>query len=179
MSSGQGPVQPGAGGQPVQGQPPPVPPVQRPAAPPATGLQKVGFWTRFVAYLVDMIVVGIPCGIIMAVAGGGIMAAAHMGAPSGAAAGGFGIAQVLLLVISLAYSIGLIGWKGQTVGMMALRIKVVLTTGQPVDYGRAALRWVGSIISGMVLCLGYLWIAWDPDKQAWHDKIAGTYVVKA
>ena len=98
---------------------------------------------------------------------------------TGAAAGGFGIAQVLLLVISLAYSIGLIGWKGQTVGMMALRIKVVLTTGQPVDYGRAALRWVGSIISGMVLCLGYLWIAWDPDKQAWHDKIAGTYVVKA
>jgi len=96
-----------------------------------------------------------------------------------AAIGAMQAVNWLFALVSIAYSIVLIGWKGQTVGMMALRIKVVPTVGGEMTYGRAALRWVGSILSGVACLLGYLWIAWDADKQAWHDKIASTYVVQA
>jgi len=184
MSDRNRPVLLNDGGQPTQG-PPPTPPVPpgpamppRPAAPPTAALIKVGFWTRFAAAIVDLIVVGIPCWIIVAVAGAGAVMGGGRGGPSPAGMAGFGVAQMLILIISLAYSIGLIGSRGQTVGMMALKIKVVPTTGGEMTYGRATLRWVGSILSGAIVYLGYLWIAWDPDKQAWHDKIANTYVVK-
>jgi len=48
-----------------------------------------------------------------------------------------------------------------------------------VGFSRGLLRWAGMEISGVVLFLGYLWILIDKKKQGWHDKIAGTYVVKA
>ena len=38
---------------------------------------------------------------------------------------------------------------------------------------------MGKLISAIALCLGFLWIAWDREKQGWHDKIADTHVVKA
>ena len=80
---------------------------------------------------------------------------------------------------SLFYYIYFIGSRGQTLGKMALGIKVVKTDGSPVGYLNAFLREVvGKFISGLVLGLGYLWILWDPRKQAWHDKIANTIVVK-
>ncbi len=48
-----------------------------------------------------------------------------------------------------------------------------------MTFGVAFLRWVGSLISGLFLWLGYLWIAIDGRKQGWHDKIAATLVVRA
>jgi RDD family. len=48
----------------------------------------------------------------------------------------------------------------------------------PIGYGKGFLRWVGMIISGLVLLLGYIWILIDKKNQGWHDKIAGTYVIK-
>ena len=47
-----------------------------------------------------------------------------------------------------------------------------------MTFGLAFLRWVGYILSGIFLYLGFLWIAWDGRKQGWHDKIAGTVVVR-
>jgi uncharacterized RDD family membrane protein YckC len=47
-----------------------------------------------------------------------------------------------------------------------------------VDVVRALLRYVGLIISIVVLLLGVIWIAFDSRKQGWHDKIAGTVVVR-
>jgi uncharacterized RDD family membrane protein YckC len=65
-------------------------------------------------------------------------------------------------------------------GKKALKIKVIkLDSGQAPGYGGAALREIiGKLVSSFVFGLGYLWAIWDSRKQTWHDKIAGTVVVK-
>ena len=62
---------------------------------------------------------------------------------------------------------------------MAVGIKVVDRQSNIPGLGPAALREVlGKIVSGIAFCIGFLWIAFDSNKQGWHDKIASTYVVK-
>jgi hypothetical protein len=61
---------------------------------------------------------------------------------------------------------------------MALGIKVISSDGSPVSWGQAVLRYIGYIISGLVFALGFIWIAFDAQRQGWHDKIAKTYVVR-
>jgi uncharacterized RDD family membrane protein YckC len=69
---------------------------------------------------------------------------------------------------------------GQTVGKMALGLRVVGPDGGNPSFWRAALREeIGKLISAIVLCLGYLWMLWDGEQQTWHDKIAGTHVERA
>ena len=62
--------------------------------------------------------------------------------------------------------------------MRALRLRVIRTDGTYMSVGRAFLRNVGFGISALVLGIGLLWVAFDPNKQGWHDKMADTYVVK-
>jgi uncharacterized RDD family membrane protein YckC len=54
----------------------------------------------------------------------------------------------------------------------------VRTDGRPINFSVALVRSLLSIFSMMVIFLGFLWAAWDREKQTWHDKIAGTVVVK-
>ena len=63
---------------------------------------------------------------------------------------------------------------------MALKIKVVKEdTGEVPGFAKAFLReMVGKFLSSLVFGLGYFSVLWDKDKQAWHDKIAGTVVIK-
>jgi len=61
---------------------------------------------------------------------------------------------------------------------MALGIKIIRTDGSSISLGRSILRYIGYIIFGFILFIGYLWIAFDPEKQGIHDKIADTYVVR-
>ncbi len=63
--------------------------------------------------------------------------------------------------------------------MKALNIKVVKTDGSQLDLVGALLRYVGLVISIVPLFIGVIWAAFDAQKQGWHDKIAGTYVVRA
>jgi len=68
--------------------------------------------------------------------------------------------------------------RGQTVGKMAVGIKVVDKEGKTPTLGQAALREiVGKTISAIILYIGFLMIAWDKQKQGLHDKIAETYIV--
>lgn len=91
------------------------------------------------------------------------------------------------LVNTVSYAVGIfyyvyfIGSRGQTFGKQLLKIKVVkIGTTDPPGYFPAFLREiVGKFISFIVVFLGFLWMLWDPQKQTWHDKIAGTVVVKA
>jgi uncharacterized RDD family membrane protein YckC len=70
-------------------------------------------------------------------------------------------------------------YQGATPGKMAMSAKVVdADTGEPVGAGQAALRYVGYIISGLPLGVGFFWAGLDRKKQGWHDKIAGTVVVR-
>ena len=50
--------------------------------------------------------------------------------------------------------------------------------GQAIDIGKAVLRYVGFVISIIPLAIGLIWAGFDPRKQGWHEKIAGTYVVR-
>jgi uncharacterized RDD family membrane protein YckC len=50
--------------------------------------------------------------------------------------------------------------------------------GQPLTFVIALVRGLAAGFSVVVLFLGFLWIIWDKDKQGWHDRIAGTVVVK-
>jgi len=81
---------------------------------------------------------------------------------------------------SVLYYVLFIGLKGQTPGKMALGIRVVGLDGGPPGAVRAFVREVvGKFLSSLILCLGYFWMLWDPNRQCWHDKLAGTVVVRA
>ena len=70
------------------------------------------------------------------------------------------------------------GTMGQTPGKKMFGLKVVQTTGEPLTPGLAFLRWVGYLISGIFFYLGFIWVAFDERKQGWHDKMAGTVVIR-
>lgn len=127
--------------------------------------QNAGFGIRFVAYLIDAVVIIVANFIIQTV-----FKTINMEA----------IGTLASVLAGWGYLIYFTGSTGQTLGKKALGIKVVkVDTGKHPDYVGAFLRdVVGKFISGIVLALGYLWIIWDPKKQAWHDKIANTVVVK-
>jgi uncharacterized RDD family membrane protein YckC len=78
----------------------------------------------------------------------------------------------------LAYHIGFWTWKGTTVGGIICQLRVVRVDGTPLRFVDALVRGLSAIFSLAVFGLGALWILKDPERQAWHDRIAGTYVVK-
>ena len=131
----------------------------------ASTSQKIGFWKRFFAFLIDLIGVGIVSSIVA-----GILVGDDVGRRSG-----------INTLIGLAY--WLYFWSsyggGQTVGMRVFGIKVVKTDGSQLDLIGAFIRYIGLILASVVIFIGVIWVAFDPQKQGWHDKIAGTYVVKA
>src|SRR5438093_1304123 len=78
----------------------------------------------------------------------------------------------------VAYAVALWTWKGATIGNIVFGLKVVRVDGQPLTFVEAVVRGLSCLFPFFVAGLGFLWIAWDVEKQAWHDKIAGTYVVR-
>ena len=139
----------------------------------AASAPKAGFWIRFVALVIDGLIVGIPGGIIVAIL---------------AAVAGKDATDVIIVLYGLfilaevAYFVYF--WSrpdGQTLGMKMFNLRVVKTDGSPLTVGGAIVRYVGYIVDSIIfgLPIGYLWAAFDKDKQAWHDKMAGTYVIKS
>lgn len=134
------------------------------AAPEALAAEYAGFWIRFAAAIIDWIAVGVVSTLFS-------FLAFRFGA-----FGGIFLSLVPLLLYHWLFT----GLMGQTPGKMALRIKVVNAQGNRPGLGDAALREiVGKLISTIVVCVGFLWIAWGRNKQGWHDLVASTYVVKA
>ena len=124
-------------------------------------IRRAGWWRRFLAALIDGILLSVIQAILRTVIGD---------------AAGIGLG----LLIDIAYFTYFHGSTGQTPGDAALSIKVVDLrdgTGRPIGYGRAFIRWLGSILSAIPLFLGYFWMLWDREKQTWHDKMAGSVVV--
>ena len=69
-------------------------------------------------------------------------------------------------------------WKGTTIGGIVLKLQVVRSDGRSPSFLVAFVRALAGAFSAVVFFLGFFWIGWDADKQGWHDKIAGTYVVR-
>ncbi len=93
-----------------------------------------------------------------------------------------GLAGVINLIVDVAYFAYFWSSRGQSIGMMPFGFKVRdLATGQFPTLGKAALRgFIWTIEVGLTICIigaiGWLWQLWDPQKQAIHDKVAGTIV---
>jgi uncharacterized RDD family membrane protein YckC len=128
----------------------------------------MGFWIRFGAAIIDSIVVW----LISLVPS--IFLLSHIFGYRYSFLGSF-----FWFPLSWLYYWLFTGLKGQTLGKMAVGIKVVNAEGSVPGLGIAALREIpGKIASSIVICLGFLWIIWDGRKQGWHDKIAKTFVVR-
>lgn len=81
-------------------------------------------------------------------------------------------------LMNMAYYTVFHGMGGQTPGKWVVGVKVIRDNGDEMTLGYAFLRWVGYLVSYIFLCLGFLWAAFDGRKQGWHDKIAGTLVIR-
>ena len=180
--------------------PPPPPPPPGDTSPVTGGTDawgtdhsgRAGFGSRLGAWLLDGLLYGIAMAVPIII--GVVMIAAAFadcvtvfddvicpdGAPSGGLLGG-GIAVAVLgfLFVVILY-VRALGRTGQTWGRRIVGIKVVrVDSGDVPGIGRALGRQLfAQIISANILYLGYLWMIWDKDRQTWHDKVAGTIVVR-
>ena len=141
---------------------------------PAAGLVYAGFWVRVLAFIIDAIALGILTSALAPIFGVGMV--------FDPATTQFEIDYAysgLNTLLGLVYFIGFWSWRGQTVGMMPFNVRVVSAdTGEKIDVVRALLRYVGLIISFVVILIGVIWVAFDARKQGWHDKMANTLVVR-
>lgn len=127
-----------------------------------------GFWPRLAAYVIDAIICYVAARVIELVL--------------------YFDTSLSGILKSLAFSL-LWQWiyyavqessaNMATVGKRAVGLKVTDTEGNRISFGKATGRYWGKLLSALVICLGYLWMLWDDRKQTWHDKLAGTLVLKA
>ncbi|MEZ5295080.1 MAG: RDD family protein [Ilumatobacteraceae bacterium] len=188
------PSYPGAPGYPAAGAPPVPPPGYPPAPGYAARPPYAGFWQRFGGYFLDSILYGlliVPF-IIAFVVLLGIGLEDCYSDPftdeivcngrekAGPIVGGAFVLLAGFVIVVFVY-LRALARTGQTWGRKIVGIKVVRTdNGAAPGWGKAIGRSLfAGFISANIFYLGYLWMIWDGEKQTWHDKVAGTYVVSA
>jgi len=132
-----------------------------------------GFWIRVVAYIID--------GILLAIVGGilSVPLGVNYSDPNSLSSGAARTSNGIDLILSFLYFTLLWSYMGASLGQRLLGMRVVdATTGQPIGFGKAALRWLGLIISFLICFIGVILVAFDARKQGLMDKIAGTVVVR-
>jgi len=149
----------------------PPPPVWD-ARPAGTGqVAYGGFWIRFVAYIIDAVLLGIANGVVATVLGFKVVVTdlEHYD-PS---------VNLIYLVISWLYFALLeSSERGATVGKMAMGLRVVTSDGQRLTFMNATGRYFAKFLSALILCIGFIMIAFTDKKRGLHDMIAGTLVIK-
>jgi uncharacterized RDD family membrane protein YckC len=135
----------------------------------------VGFWARVLASLVDSILVlVILVPLLLAIYGREYLDPERTTIFAGPA-------DVFLNLVAPAIAIVLF-WihRKATPGKMLIRAEVIdADTGAPLTVRQSIGRYLGYYVSTLPLLLGLIWVAFDPRKQGWHDKLAGTVVVRA
>jgi uncharacterized RDD family membrane protein YckC len=124
------------------------------AAEMAGGMPRVGFWQRLLATAIDFVLIAIITGVV------------------------FRRAPGLFIPLWVIYHIAMWGWKGTTIGGVIVGIRIVRLDGTPINWPVAIVRCLAAFLSAAIVFIGFFWAGWSVDKQAWHDKIAGTVVVK-
>jgi uncharacterized RDD family membrane protein YckC len=119
-----------------------------------------GFWIRAAALFIDGLALIIPIAIVRNV----------FGSPLGTVA--VLVGEWLYFAILESSS-----WQA-TLGKKTLGLAVVNADGTRLTFGRACVRYVAKIVSGITLCIGYMMAGWTSQKRALHDMIAETLVVK-
>lgn len=119
---------------------------------PNVTLPRAGFWIRAAALLIDLILIGVIFGPL---------SAGHLILP--------GLA---------AYGAVMWKYKGTTIGGIVCGLRVVRLDDRPLDWQTTVVRALGCFLSLAVAGLGFVWVVFDSERQSWHDKIAGTVVVR-
>jgi len=135
------------------------------AAAVASVTDKGGFWIRTLASIIDAIVLGIV---------GSILGGFVNPDPASPTRIAFDLLIVLLYFLYFWSAQG----GGQTPGMRPFNLKVVRTDGSSLTIAQALIRDISLAISILCIFIGVIWVAFDANKQGWHDRIAGTYVVR-
>jgi uncharacterized RDD family membrane protein YckC len=138
-------------------------------------MEYAGFWRRFVAYLIDYLIIGAGAfavgfliGILAAVAGADDVK------------GGWLVAIYVITIAGyyLYYAFMESSANQATIGKIALGLKVTDEEGNRISFGRALGRTVAKILSALTLFIGFIMAGFTDRKQALHDKVAHTLVVK-
>jgi uncharacterized RDD family membrane protein YckC len=140
-----------------------------------------GFWIRFLAKMIDGIILSIVQWAIMIPLSMLIMPSMMQSNEQFPTPGFFIFIGVQILVgfaLPLGYGTFFLGRFGATLGKMACRLKVVTPEGDKITYMRAFGRFWAEVISYMILAIGYIMAAFDDEKRALHDRICSTRVVK-
>lgn len=152
---------------------PSVPPI---SPGPAPGIAFSGFWRRLVAYVIDGIILQVILVVVAGAMGGGMVYNDPDAFAQSSAIWSISAASVL---IPVAYTVGFWVSSGATPGKMVFGMRILQAeTGMPITTGQAIGRFFGYFISSLVFGLGFLWVAFDGRKQGWHDKLAGTVVIR-
>jgi uncharacterized RDD family membrane protein YckC len=149
---------------------------------PLTATRYGGFWVRLVAFVIDAFAVGIvtvPASAMIAVAIG--VAGGAVGMPTmGVHLVRFIVGSVFSALVNWIYEASLESSSYQaTLGKMALGLKVTDLEGRRISFSRATGRHFAKLLSGMTLLIGYILAGFTARKQALHDMIAGTLVVRS
>jgi uncharacterized RDD family membrane protein YckC len=140
-----------------------APPAALPVISPVLSCPRAGFWERMGAAFLDMVAVLFITRIMHRPLE--LMLSFLDGPP-------------VFFIVALAYFAGLWAWKGTTIGGVVLKLQVVRLDGGPLTFLVSLVRGLAAAFSAVVFFLGFFWIGWDREKQGWHDKIAGTVVVR-
>ena len=137
-------------------------------------MQYAGFWIRFVAVLIDGVILAviqffirIPLAPMLADTSPQMILTLTA------------VYALISFAVGAAYEGFLIGQYGATPGKMALGLKVVRTDGSAVSIGRAFGRYFAKLLSGFILFIGYIMAGFDVEKRALHDRICDTRVIQA
>ncbi|GAB3346750.1 RDD family protein [Lysobacter tyrosinilyticus] len=145
-----------------------------------------GFWKRFAAVFIDSIVVGIVTWVVQMIvmAGFGVGAGFASRSDPGAMIAGAGLFGFIfgMLLVPIAMQAVYYAWmhsseRQATLGKMAVGIKVTDDDGQRISFARGIGRYFATILSSIILCIGYIMAGFTERKRALHDIVASTLVV--
>lgn len=138
----------------------------------ATADQFAGFWSRVGASLIDSVLLGVLIyPILWATYGPEYFDSEKLFAGPV----DFLISWVLPAIAVIVFWV----YKDSTPGKMAFGMRIVdASTGQHPSTGQYVGRYFAYYLSALAIGLGFLWVAFDPRKQGWHDKLAGTVVLR-
>lgn len=145
-------------------------------------VQYGGFWRRVLACVIDSILLAIVLyPLLMVFTDFSSINIAMDPESLSASSHHEGSFSALLIQVFLPILATVLFWiyRAATPGKMAMGLKIVdARTGEKISTGQAIGRYFAYFISALPFCLGYLWVAFDKRKQGWHDKLAGTVVIK-
>lgn len=119
----------------------------------ATTLPRAGFMIRMGALLIDVVLLGIAMSLLEP-------------------------GNELFLIVLAIYGAAMWKLRGTTIGGIVCNLKVVRLDGREINWDTSIVRALGCFLSLAFAGLGFLWIIFDEGRQSWHDKIAGTAVVR-